>query len=68
MAARGVRPHRYGDDGVHAPAVGFRATILSGTPSPSDDVANILHVAPDDVDSLDFAWKRDRELIRDPLR
>ncbi|MGI8650584.1 MAG: NUDIX domain-containing protein [Rubrobacter sp.] len=57
-------PHRYGDDGVHALAIGFRARITSGIPSPSDDVADILHVTPDEVDSLDFAWEHDREFIR----
>lgn len=60
-------PHRYGDDGVHALAIGFRATILSGTPSPTDDVADILRVSPDEVEDLDFAWSHDREFIRNAL-
>ncbi|WP_119065625.1 NUDIX hydrolase [Rubrobacter indicoceani] len=60
-------PHRYGDNGVHALAIGFRAEIISGDPSPTDDVADILRVTLDEVDSLDFAWDHDREFIRDVL-
>jgi ADP-ribose pyrophosphatase YjhB (NUDIX family) len=60
-------PHRYGDDGVHALAIGFRAEIVSGEPRPSDDVADILRVSPDDIPSLDFAWNHDREFVRNAL-
>ncbi|MGH3089102.1 MAG: NUDIX hydrolase [Rubrobacteraceae bacterium] len=61
-------PHTYGDDGVHALAIGFRARIMSGEPSPTDDVAAIRWISSKEVDSLDFAWNHDRELIRNALR
>jgi ADP-ribose pyrophosphatase YjhB (NUDIX family) len=60
-------PHTYGEDGVHALAIGFRAEIVSGTPSPTDDVADIRYVALNEIDSLDFAWPHDREFIRNAL-
>lgn len=60
-------PHRYGDDGVHALAIGFRAEISAGDPRPSDDVAAIHHVSLAEVDDLDFAWEHDREFIRNAL-
>lgn len=60
-------PHTYGDDGVHALAIGFRARIISGKPFPSDDVADILWISSDEINSLDFAWNHDREFIRDAL-
>ncbi|AHY47923.1 ADP-ribose pyrophosphatase [Rubrobacter radiotolerans] len=61
-------PHRYGDDGVHALAIGFRTEIVSGEPSPSDDVAEVLWTSLTDLDALDFAWEHDREFIRNALR
>jgi hypothetical protein len=60
-------PHRYGDDGVHALAIGFRVEITSGEPSPTDDVADILWVSAEEIDPLDFAWEHDRKFIRDAL-
>lgn len=60
-------PHTYGDDGVHALAIGFRARIISGEPHPTDDVADIRRVSADEIDSLDFAWEHDREFIRNAL-
>jgi len=61
-------PHRYGDDGVYALAIGFRARIISGEPSPSDDVADVLRITRDELDALAFAWEHDRQFIRNALR
>ena len=61
-------PHRYGDDGVYALAIGFRARIISGEPSPSDDVADVLRITWDELDALAFAWEHDRQFIRNALR
>lgn len=60
-------PHTYGDGGVHALAIGFRAEIISGEPSPTDDVSDILWIPASEIDSLDFAWPHDREFIRNAL-
>ncbi len=48
-------------------AIGFRARIISGEPSPADDVAEIRWVSEDEIDALDFAWEHDRRIARRAL-
>jgi ADP-ribose pyrophosphatase YjhB (NUDIX family) len=60
-------PHTYGPEGDFVLALGFRARLVSGDPTPADDVAAIKWVTTDDLDGLDFAWPHDRELIRRAL-
>jgi ADP-ribose pyrophosphatase YjhB (NUDIX family) len=60
-------PHTYGMDGGYVLALGFRARLVSGDPSPADDVAAFKWVTTEDLDGLDFAWPHDRELIRRAL-
>lgn len=57
-------PHRYGDDGTWTLALGFRARLTSGDPSPADDVESFRWVEDDDLEDIDFAWDHDRELVR----
>jgi NAD+ diphosphatase len=61
-------PHTYGDEGDWVLALGFRARLSGGEPSPSDDVAGFKWVAEEEVDGLDWAWPHDRELVRKALR
>jgi NADH pyrophosphatase NudC (nudix superfamily) len=59
--------HRYGEDGDFVLALGFRARLVSGDPKPTDDVADIKWVSEEELDSTDFAWPHDRELVRQAL-
>ncbi|MEJ7632727.1 MAG: NUDIX domain-containing protein [Rubrobacteraceae bacterium] len=59
--------HTYGADGEYVLAIGFRARIISGEPSPADDVAAIRWVSEDEIDALDFAWEHDRRIARRAL-
>lgn len=59
--------HRYGGDGDEVLALGFRARLIAGDPTPQDDVADLRWVAIDDLDGIDFAWPHDRELVRRAL-
>lgn len=59
-----IAPHRYGPDGDWTLAIGFKATITSGEPEASDDVAAIEWVDASQLTTLDFAWEHDRELVR----
>lgn len=61
-------PHRYGEDGDWVLALGFRARLVSGDPTPADDVAAFKWVTTEELDGLDFAWPHDRELIRRALK
>jgi len=56
--------HTYGSEGEYVLAIGFRVRIVSGEPSPSDDVAEIRWVSETEVDALDFAWEHDRKIAR----
>jgi ADP-ribose pyrophosphatase YjhB (NUDIX family) len=56
--------HTYGPDGEYVLAIGFRVRIVSGEPSPADDVAGIRWVTEEEVDTLDFAWEHDRKIAR----
>jgi ADP-ribose pyrophosphatase YjhB (NUDIX family) len=59
--------HTYGANGEYVLAIGFRVRIVSGEPSPADDVAQIRWVSADEVEDLDFAWEHDRAMIRAAL-
>ncbi len=59
--------HTYGADGEYVLAIGFRARIISGEPSPADDVAGIRWVSEEEIDALDFAWEHDRRIARRAL-
>jgi NADH pyrophosphatase NudC (nudix superfamily) len=56
--------HTYGSDGEYVLAIGFRVWIVSGEPSPADDVAGIRWASKEEVDTLDFAWEHDRKIAR----
>jgi ADP-ribose pyrophosphatase YjhB (NUDIX family) len=56
--------HRYGPEGGYVLAIGFRATIGNQDPNPTDDVAEVRWVSIEELDSLDFAWEHDREMVR----
>lgn len=59
-----MSPHRYAHEEDFNLALGFRARWVSGEVSPADDVAGVRWVSPDEVETLDFAWEHDRELVR----
>jgi ADP-ribose pyrophosphatase YjhB (NUDIX family) len=61
-------PHPYGGaDGDWVLSLGYRGRVVAGEPTPADDVAAIEWVTADELDSLDFAWPHDRELVRKAL-
>ena len=59
--------HTYGANGEYVLAIGFRVRIVSGKPSPADDVAEFRWVSADEIDALDFAWEHDRRIARQAL-
>ena len=59
--------HTYGTDGQYVLAIGFRARIVEGEPDPTDDVAEIRWVSAEELDSADFTWEHDREMVRAAL-
>ena len=59
--------HTYGSDGEYVLAIGFRVRIVSGEPSPADDVAGFRWVSAEEIDGLDFAWEHDRRIARQAL-
>jgi ADP-ribose pyrophosphatase YjhB (NUDIX family) len=59
--------HTYGANGGYVLAIGFRARITGGEIRPTDDVAEIRWVSAEELDSLDFAWEHDREMVREAL-
>ncbi len=60
--------HTYGPDGQYVLAIGFRARIVAGEPDPTDDVAEIRWVSPQELDSADFAWGHDQRMVREALQ
>lgn len=62
-----MEPHVYAHESDFNLALGFRARWVSGDPRPADDVADLKWVSPDEVETLDFAWEHDRELVRKAL-
>jgi 8-oxo-dGTP diphosphatase len=63
-----VVPHPYGDDGQWVLSAGFIARLVSGEPTPADDVAEVHWFTASDLEGADFAWEHDRDLIRRALR
>jgi 8-oxo-dGTP diphosphatase len=59
--------HTYGAEGDYVLAIGFRARIAAGEVRPTDDVAEVRWVSAGELDSLDFAWEHDREMVRAAL-
>ena len=59
--------HRYGDEGDWLVSMGFVARLASGEIRPGDDVSDVKWVTLEDIDTLDWAWEHDRELIRKAL-
>lgn len=59
--------HTYGPEGIWVLAMGFRASIVGGEPSPADDVAELRWVSAAEVDGLDFAWEHDRRFVKAAL-
>ena len=59
-----MAPHEYAHEQGFNLALGFRARWVSGDPSPADDVADVRWVTRDEVETLDFAWEHDRDLVR----
>ncbi len=57
-------PHEYGEGGDFVLSLGFRARLVGGNPSASDDVAEIRWAAKSELDELDFAWEHDKRLVR----
>jgi ADP-ribose pyrophosphatase YjhB (NUDIX family) len=60
--------HPYGEEEDPVLALGFIARLVSGEPSPADDVAEVKWVSIEELDDLDFAWPHDRELVRRALK
>lgn len=60
-------PHTYGDEGDVVLALGFKARWVAGEPTPADDVAEIRWLTQDELQTADFAWPHDRELLRKAL-
>jgi ADP-ribose pyrophosphatase YjhB (NUDIX family) len=63
-----MHPHEYGEDGEWVLALGFVARPVSGKPTPGSDVASAKWVSLDELDSVEFAWDHDRELVRKVLK
>lgn len=61
-------PHRYGSDGDWVLALGFRGRLLKGEPQPASDVDALRWVSSAELDTIDFAWPHDRELVRKALQ
>jgi ADP-ribose pyrophosphatase YjhB (NUDIX family) len=56
---------RYGDGGIHTVNLYWAARILSGEPSPADDVADLRWFGPDELPAEDeFAFSNSVEVLR----
>ena len=62
-----MAPHPYAHEEDFNLALGFRARWVSGEVSPADDVADVRWVDPAEVETLEFAWEHDRDLVRKAL-
>ena len=60
-------PHEFGEKNEWVLAIGFKARLVSGEPTPDSDVADAKWVSAEDLEQLDFAWEHDRELARKAL-
>ena len=61
----GVWLDKYGGDGSAATTLNlyWTARIVSGTPEPADDVAELRWLAPDEVSEVDLAFPHTREVL-----
>lgn len=62
-----MEPATYGAEQDPTLNLGFKARVVDGEPTPSDDVAQVKWVSAHEIDDLDFAWPHDRELVRRAL-
>lgn len=62
-----MHPHEYGEEGEWVLALGFVARLVSGKPTPGSDVTGARWVSLDELESVEFAWDHDRELVRKVL-
>lgn len=62
-----IVPHRYGSEGDIVMSIGMKARWVSGEIVPADDVADVAWLSVDDLDSTDFAWAHDADLLRRAL-
>ena len=61
-------PHTYGEEGDYVLAIGFKARLAGGDPAPADDVAEVRWVRLGELESLEFAWPHDKELVERSLK
>lgn len=62
-------PHAYGPDGEWLLSMGFIVRIQGEVElQPDDDVAEARWITEDELESLDFAWEHDLQLVRKALR
>jgi ADP-ribose pyrophosphatase YjhB (NUDIX family) len=60
--------HTYGDEDDYVLALSFAARIVSGEPTPDDDVAEVKWVGPDELEEIEWAWEHNREDTRRALQ
>jgi hypothetical protein len=60
-------PHEYAGEADWVLSIGFKARMTSGEPTPGSDVENFRWVTLAELDTIDFAWEHDRELVRKAL-
>lgn len=60
--------HTYGEGGEYVLAIGFRTRITGGEIRPTDDVAEVRWISAEELDSVDFAWEHDREMVQAALQ
>lgn len=60
-------PHPYGPEGDYVLALGFLARFAAGEARAADDVADFRWIDASEIDSVDFAWEHDRDLVRTAL-
>jgi len=61
-------PHEYAGTADWVLSIGFKAWLTKGEPKPASDVAAALWVTLEELDTVDFAWEHDRELVRRALQ
>ena len=59
--------HTYGDDDTWNLSLCFRARLVSGEPTPADDVAEVRWVTLAELDDIEMAWAHDRAAIERTL-
>jgi ADP-ribose pyrophosphatase YjhB (NUDIX family) len=63
-----MHTHEYGEEGEWVLALGFVARLVSGTPTAGSDVSSARWVSLDELDTVEFAWAHDRDLVRKVLK